>query len=140
MVHRSSFILHRFVLPIVSGFLFAWAFPNVAIGWLIFIAPLPLFIAIARARGGFEAAVIGWVSQTTAWLLMVPWVVRVMSHYGGLPYLTGIAIFIAMCCLLGLYGGAFGWIAWRCVSPSPPRSALTASGRGDVQPSEPSLR
>lgn len=103
----------RFILAVVSGFLFAWAFPNVGLGWLMFFAPIPLFLAIAWSKRGVEAAFIGWLSQTTAWLLMVPWVVRVMSHYGGLPYLTGVAIFVAMCCLLGLYGAAFGWIAWR---------------------------
>lgn len=105
--------LGRSALAILSGLLFAWSFPNVAIGWLIFIAPLPLFIAIATSRRPLEAACNGWLSQTTAWLLMVPWVVRVMSHYGGLPYLTGVLIFIAMCCLLGLYGAAFGWIGFR---------------------------
>ena len=44
---------------------------------------------------------------------MVPWVVRVMSHYGGLPYATGVAIFAAMSAILGLYGGAFGAIVRR---------------------------
>ena len=44
-----------------------------------------------RARGKWEAFLLGWLSQTVAWLLMVPWVVRVMSHYGGLPYVTGVA-------------------------------------------------
>lgn len=108
----------RFALAILSGLLFAWSFPNVAIGWLIFVAPVPLFMAIAYARRPLEAAFIGWVSQTTAWLVMVPWVVRVMSHYGGLPYLTGVLIFVAMCCMLGLYGAAFGWIAFRVLRPS----------------------
>src|SRR6266498_5006709 len=89
-------MLFRTTLAITSGVLFALAFPNDAIGWLAFFALLPLFVALARARGGWEAFFLGWVSQTTAWLLMVPWVVRVMSHYGGLPYITGVLIFVAM--------------------------------------------
>src|SRR6266498_1228440 len=103
----------RTTLAITSGVLFALAFPNYAIGWLAFLALLPLFVALARARGGWEAFFLGWVSQTTAWLLMVPWVVRVMSHYGGLPYITGILIFVAMCLYLGLYGGLFGALVRR---------------------------
>ena len=103
----------RIALAIISGLLFAFAFPNPAIGWLIFLAPIPLFVALARSRSGWEAFFLGWLSQTVAWLLMVPWVVRVMSHYGGLPYLAGVAIFVAMCSVLGLYGAAFGWIAYR---------------------------
>src|SRR5207253_6310416 len=43
----------------------------------------------------------------------VPWVVRVMSHYGGLPYITGVLVFIAMCMVLGLYGGVFGIVVFR---------------------------
>jgi apolipoprotein N-acyltransferase len=100
-------------LAALSGILFALSFPNVAIGWLIFIALLPLFVALARARTARGAFLIGWLSQTIAWLLMVPWVVRVMSHYGGLPYITGVVIFVAMCAYLGLYGGVFALLFHR---------------------------
>ena len=106
-------MLPRIALAILSGFLFAFAFPNVAIGWLIFIAFVPLFIALARAKSWREAFALGWISQTIAWLLMVPWVVRVMSHYGGLPYITGVLIFVGMCIILGFYGGAFGVLVFR---------------------------
>src|ERR1051325_9746858 len=103
-------MLFRLSLSIASGLLFAFAFPNVAAGWLIFFALVPLLVAIARSRSAWEALLLGWASQFTAWLIMVPWVVRVMSHYGGLPYATGVAIFVAMCALLGLYGGVFAVI------------------------------
>ena len=65
-------------------------------------------------RGAF---LVGWISQTVAWLIMVPWVVRVMSHYGGLPYVTGVVIFIAMCAYLGMYGGVFALLFYR-IAPS----------------------
>ena len=103
----------RFLAAALSGVLFAFAFPNVAIGWLIFVALLPLFVAAARARSKWEAFFLGWTSQTIAWLLMVPWVVRVMSHYGGLPYVTGVLIFVAMAMILGLYGGLFAVVVRR---------------------------
>jgi apolipoprotein N-acyltransferase len=106
-------MLFRLSLSIASGLLFAFAFPNVAAGWLIFFALVPLLVAIARSRSAWEALLLGWASQFTAWLIMVPWVVRVMSHYGGLPYATGVAIFVAMCALLGLYGGVFAVIVRR---------------------------
>src|SRR5436190_4112115 len=106
-------VLSRVALAILSGFLFALSFPNYAIGWLIFIALAPLLLAIARARSWREAFLLGWISQTVAWLLMVPWVVRVMSHYGGLPLITGILVYIAMCAVLALYGAAFAVIVYR---------------------------
>ena len=106
-------MLLRLLLSITSGILFALAFPNAAIGWLAFIALLPLLVAIVHARGGWEAFFLGWLSQTVAWLMMVPWVIRVMSHYGGLPKIVGILLFVAMCLILGLYGGAFAAIVKR---------------------------
>jgi apolipoprotein N-acyltransferase len=103
----------RFLLAIASGVLFASAFPNAAIGWLAFIALAPLLMALARARTTKEAFLLGWASMTTAWLFMVPWVVRVMSHYGGLPYGVGVLIFVALALVLGLYGGLFGFLVQR---------------------------
>src|SRR5436305_13337549 len=103
----------RIALALTSGLLFALSFPNVAIGWFAFIAFIPLYLALARATSGVQAALLGWISQTTAWMLMVPWVVRVMSHYGGLPYITGVLLFCAMCFVLGLYGALYGWPVWR---------------------------
>jgi apolipoprotein N-acyltransferase len=76
-------------------------------GWLMFVALIPLLFILTRARNAWEAFFFGWLQQTTAWLVMVPWVVRVMSHYGGLPYVTGVLIFIAMSAILGLYGSLF---------------------------------
>jgi apolipoprotein N-acyltransferase len=101
------------LLSILSGLLLAWSFPSVAQGWLAFVALLPLLVAVVRARSGRRAFVAGWISGTTAWLVMVPWVVRVMSHYGGLPYAAGVALFIAMALYLGLYGGMFAWLVYR---------------------------
>src|SRR5260370_3703312 len=106
-------MIYRFLAAVFSGVLFAFAFPSYAAGWLIFIAPIPLFIILARATRARDAFLFGWLSQFTAWLIMVPWVVRVMSHYGGLPYITGVIIFITMCMVLGLYGGVFGVLVWR---------------------------
>ena len=106
-------MLIRFALAVTTGVLFAWSFPDVARGWLAFIAVAPLLIAVARARGNREAFFLGWAGFTTAWLLMVPWVVQVMARYGGLPYATGVALYIAMAAVLGLYGALFAWIVKR---------------------------
>jgi apolipoprotein N-acyltransferase len=104
---REQTMLLRLILAVVSGLLFAFSFPDVAIGWFAFVALAPLLIAVHRAKGGWEAFFLGWLAQTTAWLLMVPWVVRVMSHYGGLSQAVGILLFVAMAAILGLYGGLF---------------------------------
>src|SRR5450432_4471392 len=106
-------MLFRAALAAISGVLIALSFPDYSIGWLSFLALLPLFIALARSPNGWSSFLLGWISQTVAWLLMTPWVIRVMSHYGGLPYPLGVIIFIAMALYLGLYGGMFGAIVHR---------------------------
>jgi len=105
------------ILAILSGLLFAWSFPDAGIGWLMFVALVPLFFVLTRARNAWEAFFFGWLQQTTAWLLMVPWVVRVMSHYGGLPYILGVLIFIAMAAFLGLYGSLFA-VLFHWIGPN----------------------
>lgn len=102
-----------YLLSIISGVLFALAFPDYSIGWLAFLALTPLLIAVARAKSGWEALFLGWLSQAIAWLMMVPWVVRVMAHYGGLPFAIAVLLFIALAALLGLYGGLFAVIVYR---------------------------
>jgi apolipoprotein N-acyltransferase len=101
------------LLAVLAGVLFALSFPDYSISWLAFVALLPALIAITRSRSGWGAFCAGWIFQTVAWLLMVPWVIRVMSHYGGLPYSLGVLIFIAMSLYLGLYGALFGAIVYR---------------------------
>ncbi|HSP32739.1 MAG TPA: apolipoprotein N-acyltransferase [Thermoanaerobaculia bacterium] len=103
----------KFLLAAVSGVLFALAFPDYSVGWLSVVAMAPLLIAVARARTAWEASLLGWISQTIAWLMMVPWVVRVMAHYGGLPFALAVALDIALCAVLGLYGAAFAAIVYR---------------------------
>lgn len=100
-------------LAVLSGVLFAGSFPEYSQGWLMFVAFVPLLVAVVRARSTREAFFLGWASQTMAWLLMVPWVVRVMSHYGGLPYVTGVLLFVAMATFLGLYGAIFAALVQR---------------------------
>ena len=88
----------RIALSVISGILFALAFPNVGAGWLVFVALAAALRRTRQARGGWRVGVLSAGSRRpTAWLVMVPWVVRVMSHYGGLPYVTGVLLFIAMC-------------------------------------------
>lgn len=99
--------LLRFAMAAVSGVTLALAFPNLAWGWLAFVALTPLIAAAATARGKLDAFLLGWLAITITWLINIPWVIIVMSRYGGLAQPVGIAMFLAMCLVLGGYGGAF---------------------------------
>lgn len=109
----------RLLLSVLSGILTAFSFPDVAIGWLAFVAPVPLVLAAAWASRDREAVLSGWIASSVAWLINVPWVIPVMSKYGGLPYPVGVSIYIAMAIYLGVFGALFAWIVYRLA----PRSA-----------------
>ena len=103
----------RFLLAITSGVLLALAFPSTGQGWLAFVALTPLLVAVVRATRVREAFFLGWAAMTAAWLIMMWWVVRVMSHYGGLPYAAGVALLVAMALYVGLFGALFAALVKR---------------------------
>lgn len=111
----------RYLLAVLSGFLTALSFPDVAIGLLSLVAPVPLILAAGWAERDREAILCGWLAASTAWLINVPWVIPVMSKYGGLPYPLGVLIYVAMAIYLGVFGALFAWAVYRL---SPRRAGL----------------
>ncbi|HVT04726.1 MAG TPA: apolipoprotein N-acyltransferase [Thermoanaerobaculia bacterium] len=97
----------RFLLALLTGTLLALSFPTAGLSFLIFIAFVPLVLAARSSRSIWEAFLLGTFSYALTWLINVPWVVHVMSYYGGLPLPTGVAIYIAMAFYLGIFGGFF---------------------------------
>lgn len=97
----------RALLAALSGAALALAYPNASLTSLAFLALTPLLIVIVRSPGWWGACWGGWIALTITWLINVPWVITVMSDQGGLPLVAGIAIFVAMCAILGLYGSLF---------------------------------
>lgn len=97
----------RALLSVLSGVTLALAFPNASITAFAFFALTPLIIVAVRSPGWWSAFWSGWLAFMTAWLINVPWVITVMWEQGGLSLPAGIAIFVAMSSILGLYGGAF---------------------------------
>lgn len=110
LTHRRSV---RFLFAGVSGVALALAFPNASLVPLAFVALAPLIAAAVLAPRALEAFLLGTFSLSITWAINVPWVIGVMSKYGGLPQLTGIAIFIAMSIYLGTYGGLFALLVNR---------------------------
>jgi len=100
----------RLLLALLSGALLALSFPTASLSLLIFVAFVPLVLAARSARSVWEAFGLGTVSYAVTWLINVPWVIHVMSYYGGLPLATGVAIYIAMAFYLGIFGGFFAVI------------------------------
>jgi apolipoprotein N-acyltransferase len=112
---RGSRLL-RFFLALTGGLALALSFPNAALWPLALVGLAPLILAAVHAPTRREAFLLGEAALTLTWLMNVPWVVVVMAYYGGLGYVTGILIFIAMSLYLGVYGAIFT-LAVRCIAP-----------------------
>jgi len=103
----------RYLLAALSGVLAALSFPDASIGLLAFVAPVPLIVAAAWSQRDRQAVLAGWLSAIVMWLINVPWVIPVMSKYGGLPLPVGVLIYVAMAIYLGIFGALFGWVVYR---------------------------
>lgn len=101
---------------VISGVLFAFGFADFDLPPLA-IAGLSLAMILFATRSSARKAFgVGWLWGAVVWLINVPWVIPVMSKYGGLSKPVGIAIFIAMAFYVGVNGGIFAAIAQRLVA------------------------
>jgi apolipoprotein N-acyltransferase len=101
----------RVLLSLLSGVALALSFADFSIGPLVFVALAPLIAAIVTSSRALEAFSLATLSSTVTWLINVPWVIKVMHQYGGLPRASGIAIYVAMAIFLGLFTGIFFGLA-----------------------------
>lgn len=95
------------LLAITSGILLGLSFPSANLWPLALIALAPLLIAVVRSRSIPAAFFYGWLAVTISWLITVPWVITVMTRYGGLALATGVILYAALAIVLGIYGGIF---------------------------------
>ena len=105
------------VLAIISGLLTALAFPKADQGWMVWIALVPLLLALRKAdwRTGL---VIGFTGGLVCNLGLVYWTTHTMHVYGGLPTATAVVIMILLAAYLALYTAGFGLIVSR-IKPRP---------------------
>ena len=88
----------------------AFAFADFDIWILAFVGLTPLICSIVASRRLSESVLLGMAASTVTWLINVPWVITVMSAHGGLPYATGVVIYVAMAFYLAIWGGLFGFL------------------------------
>lgn len=99
----------------LSGVFFALGFPDFDLHLLAVVGLailLSLFAVQTRRR---HALFLGWGWGTIVWLINVPWVIPVMSKYGGLPKPVGIGIFILMAIYVGMNGAILGVLVQHLV-------------------------
>ena len=90
-----------------SGILFFLSFPKFGLGFIAWIALVPLFIALRDTRSIGRALLLGWVAGLTACVGIVYWIAYVVVQYGYLPFYLGLSIMLLLACYLGLYFALF---------------------------------
>ena len=98
--------LRAALLAAASGGLLVLAYPTADIGWLAFIALVPLLLAI---RGEPPARAFWWgtLAGLVFYLGSISWVTRTMTSYGGLSVASSLLVLAALASYLALYVGLF---------------------------------
>ena len=100
---RSRLIL----LACASGILYPLCFPVFNLGFLAWIALVPLHFVIDYAASSRQAFRLGWVSGTIAFTGTMFWVITAMHWYGKVPLFIAVLIMLLLTIYLGLYFGLY---------------------------------
>jgi apolipoprotein N-acyltransferase len=112
-------------LAVVTGLLSPLCFPDYNVGWLAWIALVPLHLALAgpstmtprREASGFahgrastqarRALWLGWLAGFLAFTGIMAWVVTAMHQYGKMPLIASYPVMWLLAAYLGLYIGLY---------------------------------
>ncbi len=99
----------RVILAVISGLMLVAAHPPIGVGFMAWLAFVPLFFAIdgTSVRG---PALLGFISEIVFYLGDVYWVVNSMHYYGHVPLLASVPVMVLLAAYLALYTGAFAWL------------------------------
>lgn len=110
----------QFGLAGLTGLLLPLCFPNFDLGWLAWIALVPLHLAIGgphdTAPPG-RALWLGWLAGFLAFVGIMSWVVTAMHQYGRMPLVASYPLMWLLAAYLGLYVGLYAsaqaWLSAR---------------------------
>src|SRR5512137_1307960 len=91
---------------VLSGILLFLSFPKFGLGFIAWIAFVPLFIAL-RDVSLRRALFLGWIAGLTACIGILYWITYVVVYYGHLPLYLGVTIMLLLAFYLSLYTALF---------------------------------
>ncbi len=107
------------LLAALSAGLLILAFPTPDLGWLAFVALIPLLLAI-RGLAPIRAFYLGTLAGWLFYMVSVSWVTNSMMVYGGVPFGISMLALIVLAAYLSLYVGLFAMgISWMASAPWP---------------------
>ena len=109
LIDKSDNTINRYNIffALCSGVLFFLSFPKFGLGFIAWIALVPLLIALRDIRSFGKALLLGWIAGLTACVGMMYWIAYVVVQYGYLPFYLGVSIMLLLASYLGLYFSLF---------------------------------
>jgi apolipoprotein N-acyltransferase len=94
---------------VVSGLLFALAFPP--FGWvaLLPLAPVPWLVALHGETGRGRALSSGFLFGLAFWCASIPWIVYVVTNFGGQSGWMGAVCLVIVAAILAPWPALVGW-------------------------------
>ena len=105
---------------VVSGLLFAAAFPPFEAAVLLPLALVPWLVGLQREESRGAALLSGALFGLAYWCASIPWIVTVVTHYGGQGPVMGVVCLVLLALILAEWPAV---VAWATVSAAPPGSA-----------------
>lgn len=100
----------RLVASAVSGFLLFASFPSLGWNWLVWVAILPLFLAVTKESRGWRGFLWGYLAGAIFLAGSCYWFVYVMRRYGGLSSILSAGVLLLFLIVFSGFFGAFGWV------------------------------
>lgn len=94
---------------ILAGLMLTASFPPGKLEWLAWVALLPLLKSLDQESPS-RAFKLGLVTGLAHYLTLVYWVVVVLKHYGGLPFVVSVSLLLLLCLYLALYPAIFSFL------------------------------
>lgn len=87
-----------------------WSFPPWGYGLLVFVALIPLLLALERAATPGEAFRLATITGLLFYTANLYWLVHAMTVYGGLPWVAAFSLLLLLAFYISLYLGVFGYL------------------------------
>ncbi|HLN58630.1 MAG TPA: apolipoprotein N-acyltransferase, partial [Thermoanaerobaculia bacterium] len=102
---------------VLSGFLFALAFPPLEWVLLLPLALVPWILALSAERSRVRALVSGFLFGLAYWIASIPWIFYVVTHYGGQSSVMGVVCVVILAAILAEWPAIVGWGVAACAPP-----------------------
>ena len=106
---------------VLSGALFAFAFPPFEAAVLLPVALVPWIVALAFEESRGRALLSGILFGLTYWCFSIPWIVFVVTRFGGQGTAMGVVSLVLLAAILAEWPAL---VAWGTAAAAPPGAAI----------------